>query len=74
MAETPEWVLVGRELMMKQCRAYQAETGRTPSRALLEAFMRAGREALEHHLQDPSGIPYQAMTLAEFERSGQCWG
>ena len=72
--EAPEWVLVGRELMMKQCRAYQRETGREPSRALLEAFQQAGREAAERFIADPTGAPYRARTLLEFERSGLCWG
>lgn len=75
-ARAPEWVRVGQELMLKACRAYQRETGRTPSRKLLEEFQREGRAAAERFILDPVGSPYHPMTLAEFERErkkGKGW-
>lgn len=69
----PEWVRVGQELMMNQCRAYREETGRPPSRELLAEFQRAGRAAAERFIADPVGQPYRPMTLTEFERRDRKW-
>lgn len=64
----PRWVRVSVRIIAARCREYAEQTGHAPSRQLLEDFMRAGREALEEHLKDPLRVPFQPMTLLDYER------
>lgn len=69
----PAWVIEARKLMMEKCREYAGLTGHAPEKELLEEYQRAGRAAIERHLDDPRRTDYRPMTILEFERRGRVW-
>ena len=65
----PAWVTVGLGLMEKRIREYMDETGRLPSRELLEDFQKEMGRRLDAYIKEPLKHPFQPMGLREFEES-----
>lgn len=63
----PEWVTVGRGLIAKRIREYLNETGRLPTRELLERFGEVMGKRLDDFIRDPRNHPWRPMGLREFE-------
>ena len=58
---------VGQELAMKRIREYREETGRMPSRELLEDFQEEMGRRLDAYIQEPLRHPFRPMGLRAFE-------
>lgn len=65
--QAPAWVRVGQELAMKRIREYREETGRMPSRELLEDFQEEMGRRLDAYIQEPLRHPFRPMGLRAFE-------
>ena len=63
----PAWVRVGQELAMRRIREYLDETGRLPSRELLEDFQEEMEKRLDAYIQEPMKHPFRPMGLKAFE-------
>lgn len=67
MPAVPEWVGVGQTLMIRRCQEYREQTGRLPTRELLERFDAAMAERLQRFMREPRKHPFQPVSLREFE-------
>lgn len=65
--DVPAWVTVGLGLMEKRVREYLEETGRMPSRELLEDFQEEMGRRLDAYIQEPLRNPFRPMGLRAFE-------
>lgn len=65
--DVPAWVTVGMGLMEKRVREYMDETGRLPSRELLEDFQKEMGRRLDLYIMEPMRHPFRPMGLKAFE-------